>query len=85
VAAEGAISLIWDPNTEKDLDGYLVLRGEATGEKLQPLTPGPIHETTYRDASVRPGVRYFYAVVAVDRATPPNQSAISARVEEVAR
>ena len=85
VAAEGAISLIWDPNTEKDLDGYLVLRGEATGENLQPLTPRPIRETTYRDASVRPGVRYFYAVVAVDKATPPNRSAISARVEEVAR
>jgi hypothetical protein len=85
VAAEGAISLIWDPNTEKDLDGYLVLRAEAPGEDLQPLTPKPLHETTYRDTSVRAGVRYTYAVVAVDNATPPNRSAISTRVEEVAR
>jgi hypothetical protein len=85
VAGEGAISLIWDPNTEKDLGGYLVLRGEAPGENLQPLTPKPVHETTYRDTGVRPGVRYLYAVVAVDNAKPPNQSAMSSRVEEVAR
>jgi hypothetical protein len=85
VAADGAISLIWDPNTEKDLDGYLVLRGEAPGEKLQPLMGKPVRETTYRDTSVRRGIRYVYAVVAVDTATPPNVSAMSRRVEEMAR
>jgi hypothetical protein len=85
VAADGAISLIWDPNTEKDLGGYLVLRGEGPGEKLQPLTPKPVRETTFRDTSVRPGVRYVYAVVAVDTSTPPNVSAMSRRVEEMAR
>jgi len=30
-------------------------------------------------------VRYVYAVVAIDRATPPNRSAISNKVEETAR
>lgn len=85
VASEGAISLIWEPNGEADLAGYLVLRGEAPGEKLQPLTPEPIRETSYRDASVKPGVSYVYAVVAVDSATPPNVSKPSNRVEERAR
>jgi hypothetical protein len=33
---------------------------------------------------VKPGVRYVYAVVAIDTATPPNVSA-QARVEETAR
>ncbi|HEY8537175.1 MAG TPA: hypothetical protein VIL25_12015 [Vicinamibacterales bacterium] len=84
VASEGAISLIWDPNSEPDLAGYLVLRAEAGGE-LEPLTKEPIPETTYRDTTVKPGVRYVYAVVAVDKATPPNRSAPSNRVEEVAR
>ena len=85
VAGTGMINLIWDANTERDLAGYLVLRGEAPGDTLQPLTPAPIQETTYRDATVKPGVRYVYVVVAVDRATPPNRSAPSNKVEETAR
>ncbi len=85
VAVPGAMNLIWDANQEADLAGYLVLRGEAPGETLQALTPAPIAETNYKDATVQPGVRYVYAVVAVDRATPPNMSAQSPRVEEAAR
>jgi hypothetical protein len=85
VASAGAVSLIWESNTEKDLAGYVVLRGETPGEKLQPITPAPIRETTFRDETVKPGVRYVYAVVAVDTAKPPNVSAESNRVEETAR
>lgn len=85
VGGEGVISLIWEPNTEADLGGYLVLRGEAPGETLLPLTPAPIRETTFRDTDVKPGVRYVYVVQAVDNAEPPNVSAPSNRVEEAAR
>ncbi|HVC18607.1 MAG TPA: hypothetical protein VNE16_00910 [Vicinamibacterales bacterium] len=85
VASSGAISLIWEANTETDLAGYLVLRAEAPGGTLEPITPAPIHDTTYRDTTVKPGVRYVYAVVAVDTATPPNRSALSNTVEETAR
>jgi hypothetical protein len=85
VASAGAISLIWEPNIEADLAGYLVLRAEAPGETLQPVTPDPVAETTYRDTDLRPGVRYVYAVVAVDTAEPPNRSPESNRVQETAR
>jgi hypothetical protein len=85
VATPGAVQLIWDPNTEADLAGYLVLRAESPDETLQPLTPAPIRDTVYRDADVKPGVRYVYAIVAVDSATPPNRSAPSERAEAVAR
>jgi predicted small lipoprotein YifL len=85
VSGAGAINLIWDASADADLGGYLVLRGEAPGDTLQPLTPQPIRETRYRDTAVQPGTRYVYAVVAVDRATPPNRSARSNTVEEIAR
>jgi hypothetical protein len=85
VAAAGAMNLIWNANTEPDLAGYVVLRGEAPGATLQALMPAPIKETNYADTTVKPGMRYVYAVVAVDNALEPNMSAQSGRVEEVAR
>ncbi len=85
VAGPGTINLSWDAGTEPDLGGYLVLRGEAAGGALQPLTAAPIAATNYEDKAVTPGVRYAYTIVAVDKATPPNRSAPSARVEETAR
>jgi hypothetical protein len=86
VASAGAINLIWEPNTELDLGGYVVLRGDAPGDTLQPLTKGPIREASFRDDSVKPGGRYVYAVVAVDNRFPvPNMSTESNRVEETAR
>ena len=83
IAGAGVINLIWDANGEDDLAGYLVLRGEAPGDTLQPVTTEPVAVTSYRDESVRVGTRYFYTVVAVDRAG--NRSAQSNRAEETAR
>lgn len=85
VASEGTVSLIWDANTEADLAGYLVLRGRAGSDKLTAVTPAPIKETTFRDTTVKAGVRYSYVIVAVDTATPQNVSPQSNRVEETAR
>jgi hypothetical protein len=85
VPTAGQISLIWDANTEKDLAGYIVLRGEGPDGALAAITAAPIKETSYRDTTVKPGTSYVYAVVAVDTAAPPNMSAQSARVQETAR
>jgi hypothetical protein len=85
VAGAGSINLSWDANKEPDLAGYLVLRGEVPGDTLQPLTPAAISGTSFEDKTVTPGVRYVYAVVAIDKASPPNRSAQSPRVEETAR
>lgn len=82
VSGPDAMSLIWDAVTVPDLAGYVVLRGVAPGDTLQPLTPELIKETTFRDATVTPGTRYVYAVLAVD--TAGNRSP-EARVEETAR
>jgi hypothetical protein len=85
IAGSGVINLIWEANTEPDLAGYLVLRGEAPGDTLQAVTSAPVSVTTYRDETVKPGTRYVYAVVAVDRATTQNVSPQSNRAEETAR
>jgi len=85
VATPGAVQLIWDANTDSDLVGYIVLRAEPPDETLRPLTPTPIRDTVFKDATATPGVRYLYAIVAIDSATPPNRSAPSERVEAIAR
>jgi len=82
LASEGAINLVWEPNTERDLAGYIVLRGIEPAETLEPITAAPIQETQFHD-NVKPGVRFVYAVKAVD--TSGNESAPSARVTETAR
>lgn len=85
IAAGKGVTLLWEANTEPDLGGYVVLRGEAPGDKLAPLTKEPISETSFLDTTVRQGGTYVYRVVAVDRSTPPNHSAPSEPVEETIR
>ena len=85
VGSEGAISLVWDPNPERDIAGYLVLRRASTGATLETLTPEPIEGTSYRDANVTANQDYMYAVQAVDDATPYNTGAPSPEITEQAR
>jgi hypothetical protein len=82
VAAQGAISLVWDASSAADLAGYLVLRAIAPANTLVPVTPTPIEETTFTD-HVAAGARVTYAVRAVDKAG--NASPLSNRIEETAR
>jgi hypothetical protein len=82
VAHDGSISLIWDPNNERDLAGYLVFRGRAPGTAAQQVTPEPIEQAMFNDEVAR-GVRYAYAVKAVDKAG--NVSEPSAPAEGIAR
>jgi fibronectin type 3 domain-containing protein len=82
VSTEGVISLIWDASPEPDLAGYLILRGRAGADRLDPVTTTPILETSFNDM-VQAGTRYIYAVQAVDKSG--NISEPSNRVEEAAR
>lgn len=83
VAVGGGINLIWEPSDSGDLAGYVVLRGEPGSATLTPLNTAPVASPSYRDETVTAGVRYTYAVVAVDKAG--NRSAESNRVEETAQ
>lgn len=71
------VTLLWDAVTAADLAGYHVLRGEGAGEKMQQLTKEPVTALQWPDATTRAGVRYVYAVIAVD--ATGNPSALSNR------
>jgi hypothetical protein len=81
VASVGAVTLIWEPNAERDLAGYIVLRGGSESD-LQPITASPITATQFKD-DLAPGTRHVYSVRAVDKAG--NTSALSNLVEDTAR
>ena len=85
VAGEGVVNLIWEPNVEDDLGGYIVLRAEAGGDTLLQLTATPIREPRYSDRGVTPGVRYTYLVKAVDSRVPLPNTSEPAEVSETAR
>jgi hypothetical protein len=85
LASTGAIALTWDAVTAADLGGYIVLRGEGSGDRLQPLMTEPVSGTSFNDQTAKAGVRYFYAVVSVDKASPANRSKSSNVVEETGR
>ena len=57
ISGEGAINLIWEPNGEKDLAGYIVFRGVEPAQTrasrtYTPFAPstGPATQASYRRA-----------------------------------
>jgi hypothetical protein len=80
-AEAGALDLSWEPSPEADTAGYIVYRREAGGvwQRISPekqLVTAP----AWTDKTAQPGVRYEYAVAAVDR--DGNQSTRSSFVAE---
>jgi hypothetical protein len=73
------VRLFWNPGQERDLAGYRLYR--KTGEsEWRRIGPDPVPEPTFVDEDVHPQDRAAYRVTAVDRATPPNESAPSEEV-----
>jgi hypothetical protein len=46
--SEGAMTLVWEPNAEPDIAGYLVLRGEAGDATLTPVTDTNVSQESAR-------------------------------------
>jgi fibronectin type 3 domain-containing protein len=73
-----AVELSWSINLETDLAGYRVYRSEQENVRGQMLNADLLLAPADRDTSVQPGHRYWYTVIAVDRAG--NESTPSAPV-----
>jgi len=81
VVQEGsAARLLWNPGTERDLDGYHVYRN-LDGAGWTRLDPEIVRQPSFLDPGVPPGASARYRVTALDRAQPPNESAPSDEVE----
>ena len=81
VAGQKTIELNWDPNSEDDLFGYQIWRGDGDGgmKKLG----DPVLAPSFSDRTVEPGKRYRYSVSALDR--QGNESKPSESVEVIAQ
>ncbi len=76
--APAAVELSWSVSEEADLAGYRVYRSEQPEQLGAQLSAELLVQTTFRDAQLTVGRRYFYRVTAVDRAG--NESPASAPV-----
>jgi hypothetical protein len=74
----GAIDLIWNPNQERDLAGYNIMRRE-DGRRPERLNLELLRSPLYHDTAVAPGHHYYYQARAVDMSG--NESAPSAEIE----
>lgn len=65
----GVVKLQWTANTERDILGYRVYRGNLEKEELVQITVSPVSKTTYTDTVQVKSLnkKVFYQVAAVDR------------------
>ncbi|MDR2653058.1 MAG: hypothetical protein LBC68_12245 [Prevotellaceae bacterium] len=81
VDTTGTVFLRWKANTDDDILGYRIFRGQTAGEELIPLTDIAVIDTAFVDTvdvrNLNPKV--YYAISALDKRY--NQSALCAAVE----
>jgi hypothetical protein len=59
------VDLSWAPNMERDLAGYNVFR-RAQGGSFEKINVQLVLVPSFRDEKVQPGIKYLYAISAVD-------------------
>lgn len=77
-AQQASVKLSWTPNTESDVEGYMLLRAEKASGQWNTIARH-LTSTTFVDNTCRQGIAYIYKVKAIDRAQ--NQSECSETAE----
>jgi hypothetical protein len=75
------VRLTWEGSEARDVAGYNVYRAKGRQGPWRRLTDSPVRSVFFDDKQVARGETYWYAVTAVDDATPPNESGKSAPIE----
>jgi parallel beta-helix repeat protein len=61
-----SISLSWDPNTDHDLEGYIVFRSLQATKNFYSIHLGLINKTQYTDKNLAENTTYYYKLMALD-------------------
>jgi hypothetical protein len=59
------VDLLWAPNSEKDISGYVIYRREENGQPAR-INSVPISAISFQDVNVLAGHQYLYSISAVD-------------------
>jgi hypothetical protein len=78
-AQAGSVTLAWDPNTEPDFAGYIVLYGTASGVYTNQVDVG--NQTTWTLTGLTDGLHYYFTVKAYNQTG--FQSAPSTEVDTI--
>jgi fibronectin type 3 domain-containing protein len=65
--APTSFRLDWNPNTEPDLAAYRIYRSTSSGSYGAPVATVPAGTTSFVATGLKPGVKYFFTITAVDK------------------
>lgn len=70
----GKVMLHWEPNTEKDLEGYRIYRANREAQEFYRITPGSIQDTSFVDTiDLQLGYKNIhYKIAAIDNRYNPS-------------
>lgn len=74
VKTDVGMKIFWDKSEAADIGGYHVYRRAADKDSHELLAKVEPQYTLFVDSKAEEGVRYYYAVTAIDQATPANES-----------
>ncbi len=74
VWTSGGVKIFWDKSEDSDLGGYRVYRRTADSDSYELLGDVDPVYTLFVDAGAKDTIRYYWAVTAIDKAKPVNES-----------